>query len=50
MGVGRASLGLRTGELLCETPFTLTPCIVARSSERLAKDYGRRSKETKSYP
>lgn len=37
IGVGRASLGLRTGELLFETPFTLTPRIVARSFEGLVK-------------
>ncbi|XIA64307.1 hypothetical protein ACFIOY_36380 [Bradyrhizobium sp. TZ2] len=39
--VCRARWVLRAGESLCETPLTLTPRIVARSFERLAKNYGR---------
>ena len=35
---------------LCEIPSTLTPHIAAQSFERLAKDYGRRSKKIESYP
>src|SRR5258705_12662114 len=34
----------------CETRLTLTPNIAAPSSERLAKDYGYRSKKIKRYP